>query len=54
MSDDINAELLDAVRRLTDRVENLETEVKSIKLLTSQNVPEETVVAIAAAVAAYL
>jgi len=54
MSDDINAELLDAVRRLTNRVESLETEVKSIKLLTSQNVPEETVVAIAAAVAAYL
>ncbi len=54
MSDDINAELLDAVRRLTDRVESLETEIKSIKLLNAQNVPEETVVAIAAAVAAYL
>ncbi len=54
MSDDINAELLDAVRRLTDRVESLETEIKSIKLINAQNVPEETVVAIAAAVAAYL
>ncbi len=54
MSDDINAELLDAVRRLTDRVESLETEIKSIKLLNAQNVPEETMVAIASAVAAYL
>ena len=54
MSNDINAELLDAVRRLTDRVASLESEIKSIKLLNAQNVPEETVVAIAAAVAAYL
>ncbi len=54
MSDDINAELLDAVRRLTDRVESLETEIKRIPLLLAQNVPEETVGAIAAAVAAYL
>ena len=54
MSDDINAELLAAVRKLTDRVEGLEAEIKSIKLLNAQNVPEETVVAIAAAVAAYL
>ena len=54
MSDDINAQLLDAINRLTERVESLETEVKSIKLLNAQNVPEETVVAIAAAVAAYL
>ncbi|HHU40079.1 MAG TPA: hypothetical protein GXZ45_12470 [Propionibacterium sp.] len=54
MSDDINAQLLDAVRRLTERVESLETEIKGIKLINAQNVPEETVVAIAAAVAAYL
>lgn len=54
MSDDINAQLLDAVKRLTERVESLESEVKSIKLINAQNVPEETVVAIAAAVAAYL
>lgn len=54
MSDDINAQLLDAINRLTERVESLETEVKSIKLINAQNVPEETVVAIAAAVAAYL
>ena len=54
MSDDINAELLAAVRKLTDRVEGLEAEIKSIKLLNAQNVPEEVVVAISAAVAAYL
>ena len=54
MPDDVNAELLEAVRALTDRVESLETEIRSIKLLNAQNVPEETMVAIAAAVAAYL
>ena len=54
MSDDVNAQLLAAVNRLTERVESLEAEVKSIKLLNAQYVPEETVVAIAAAVAAYL
>ena len=54
MSDDINAELLAAVKKLTDRVEGLEAEIKSIKLLNAQNVPEEVVVAISASVAAYL
>ena len=54
MSDDINAELLAAVRALTERVESLEGEIQSIKLLNAQNVPEEVVVAISAAVAAYL
>ena len=54
MSDDINAELLAAVKKLTDRVEGLEAEIKSIKLLNAQNLPEEVVVAISAAVAAYL
>ena len=54
MSDDLNAELLAAVRRLTERVESLESEIKGIRLLNAQNVPEETIVAIAAAVAAYL
>ena len=54
MTDDINAELLAAVKKLTDRVEGLEAEIKSIKLLNAQNVPEEVVVAISAAVAAYL
>ena len=54
MSDDVNAELLAAVKLLTSRVEELETEIKGIKLLNAQNVPEETMVAIASAVAAYL
>jgi len=54
MSDDVNAELLAAVRALTERGESLETEIKGIKILNAQNVPEETIVAIAAAVAAYL
>lgn len=54
MSDDVNADLLAAVKLLTERIESLETEIKGIKLLNAQNVPEETMVAIAAAVAAYL
>ena len=54
MGDDVNAELLAAVKLLTSRVEELETEIKGIKLLNAQNVPEETMVAIASAVAAYL
>ena len=54
MSDDVNAELLAAVKLLTSRVEELETEIKGIKLLNAQNVSEETMVAIASAVAAYL
>ncbi|QIK71722.1 hypothetical protein G7070_04835 [Propioniciclava coleopterorum] len=54
MADDVNAELLAAVKLLTSRVEELETEIRGIKLLNAQNVPEETMVAIAAAVAAYL
>lgn len=54
MSDQTNEELLALVRSLADRVQSLETEIKGIKLLNAQNVPEETMVAIAAAVAAYL
>lgn len=51
---DQNAELLELVRSLRDRVDSLESEITSIKLLNAQNVPEETMVAIAAAVAAYM
>lgn len=54
MADDVNAELLELVRSLQDRVNTLEGEIKSIKLLNAQNVPEETMVAIAAAVAGYM
>lgn len=48
-----DAELLELVKTLSARVESLEVEIKSLKLL-HQNVPEETMVAIAAAVAGYL
>lgn len=48
-----DAELLELVKALTDRVEGLEVEIKQLRLLHA-DVPEETMVAIAAAVAAYL
>ncbi|MCW3158968.1 hypothetical protein [Micropruina sonneratiae] len=50
---DQNAELLSMVRALTDKVTALEVEIKELRLLHA-DVPEETMVAIAAAVAAYL
>ncbi len=52
--DDATTELLELVRSLSGRIEALEVEIKGIKLLNAQNVPEETLVAIAAGVAAYL
>lgn len=48
-----DAELLELVKSLTDRVDALEVEIKELRLLHVE-VPEETLVAIAAAVAAYL
>lgn len=48
-----NEELMELVKTLTDRIEGLEIKVKSLEL-HAQDVPEETLVAIAAAVAAYL
>ena len=54
MSDDQKAELLALVRSLSDRVNALEGEIKTIKLVNAQSVPEETLVAIAAAVAGYM
>ena len=51
---DTNEELLELVKKLSQRVDSLEHEIKGIRLLNAQNVPEETMVAIAAAVAAYL
>ncbi|MFT4294315.1 MAG: hypothetical protein QM582_02755 [Micropruina sp.] len=48
-----DTELLGLVRSLTERVESLEVEIKQLRLLHA-DVPEETMVAIAAAVAAYL
>ncbi len=46
-------ELLELVRSLTDRIEGLEIKIKQLGLRT-EDVPEEVMVAIAAAVAAYL
>ncbi|MFT3860473.1 hypothetical protein [Micropruina sp.] len=50
---DQNAELLSMVQALTDRVTAMEVEITHLRLLNAE-VPEETMVAIAAAVAAYL
>ena len=50
---DQNAELLELVKALTDKVTAMEVEIKQLRLLNA-DVPEETMVAIAAAVAAYL
>lgn len=54
MSTEQDAELLELVRSLSSRVDSLEGELKSLRLLHATDVPEETMVAIAAAVAAYL
>jgi methylmalonyl-CoA carboxyltransferase large subunit len=51
---DTNAELLELVKSLSSRVESLECEVRSIRMLTNDEVSEDVMVAIAAAVAAYL
>jgi methylmalonyl-CoA carboxyltransferase large subunit len=51
---DSNAELLELVKSLSQRVDSLEAEIKSIRLLTNDEVSEDVMVAIAAAVAAYL
>lgn len=50
---DTNAELLELVKSLTERIEGLEVKIKSLEV-HSKDVPEEVMVAIAAAVAAYL
>ncbi len=54
MTTDTDDELLQLVRSLSERVESLETEVKSLRLLCNDEVSEDVMVAIAAAVAAYL
>ncbi|MBK9698050.1 MAG: hypothetical protein IPO80_11930 [Propionibacteriaceae bacterium] len=48
-----DAELLELVKALTQRIDGLEIKIKQLELQT-EDVPEETLVAIAAAVAAYL
>ena len=47
-------ELLDLVKTLSGRVRILEKQIKSLKLVNAQDVPEEILVAIAAGVAAYI
>ena len=47
-------ELSDLVKALSSRVAELENEIKSLRLLNAQDVPEDILVAIAAGVAAYL
>ena len=47
-------QLLDLVKTLSGRVNQLEAQIKSLKLVGAQDVPEETLCAIAAGVAAYL
>ena len=47
-------ELLDLVKTLSSQVSQLQKDVRSLKLVNAQDVPEETLVAIAAGVAAYL
>ncbi len=54
MSDENNDQLLELVRSLTERVESLEGSVKILQLHCDTEIPEDTMVAIAAAVAAYL
>ena len=47
-------ELLAAVRALTERVERLEAELATVRERQEQDVPEDVILAISAAVASYL
>lgn len=47
-------ELLAAVRELTERVAALEAEVAAVRARQEQDIPEEVVIAISAAVASFL
>lgn len=47
-------ELLAAIRELTDRVAALEAEVAAVRARQEQDIPEEVVLAISAAVASFL
>jgi methylmalonyl-CoA carboxyltransferase 12S subunit len=48
------AELLAAVRALAERVEQLETELDAVRRTTEPGVPDDVVLAVSAAVAAFL
>jgi methylmalonyl-CoA carboxyltransferase 12S subunit len=48
------AELLAAVRALAERVEQLETELEAVRRTTEPGVPDDVVLAVSAAVAAFL
>lgn len=47
-------ELLEAVRSLTERVERLEAELDVVRTRQEQDIPEDVIVAISAAVASFL
>ncbi|HSJ19854.1 MAG TPA: hypothetical protein VK964_04705 [Nocardioidaceae bacterium] len=48
------AELLAAVRTLAERVDQLETELEAVRRTTEPGVPDDVIVAVSAAVAAFL
>jgi methylmalonyl-CoA carboxyltransferase 12S subunit len=48
------AELLAAVRALAERVDQLETELEAVRRSTEPGVPDDVVLAVSAAVAAFL
>lgn len=49
-----NAELLQTIQALVKRVEALEAELKHVKTVQAQDIPEDVMLAITAAVAAFL
>jgi len=51
---DQDQQLLELVKTLSGRVTQMETQIRSLKLAGAADISEETLVAIAAAVAAYL
>jgi methylmalonyl-CoA carboxyltransferase 12S subunit len=48
------AELLAAVRALAERVDQLETELEAVRRTTEPGVPDDVILAVSAAVAAFL
>ena len=54
MSENTDAQLLELVQSFSERIEHLENQVKLLQLHCEAEVPDDVLVAIAAAVAAYL